>query len=192
MQRRFEPQGVHKRAPPSWLRRGAGALARADWRGRRARSTVPRLAIVPRAPLLQVEYEEIYAKVPRLTVEVVIVSPDGVLLARRQAGPCQGLWHIPGGTVRFGEPLNTAVHRVAEQELAIEVIVDSLLGYMEYPSHLERGVDWPVGIAFSVHLTPSSADHFRSTPDAVAWFAQLPDEMHDEQKLFLRERGLAA
>jgi hypothetical protein len=85
--------------------------------------------------------------------------------------------------------LNIAVHRVAEQELAIEVIVDSLL---EYPSHLERGVDWPVGIASSVHLTPSSAGHFRPTPDAVAWFAQLPDEMHDEQKLFLRERGLAA
>ena len=157
-----------------------------------SRPTVPRLAVVPRAPLPQAEFEGIYAKVPRLTVEAVIVSPDGVLLARRQAGPCQGLWHIPGGTVRFGEPLNIAVHRVAAQELAIEVIVDSLLGYIEYPSHLERGVDWPVGIAFSVHLTPSSAGHFRPTPDAVAWFAQLPDEMHDEQKLFLREHGLAA
>jgi hypothetical protein len=55
---------------------------------------------VPRAPLPQAEYEEIYAKVPRLTVEVVIVSSDGVLLARRQAGPCQGLWHI-AGTVSF-------------------------------------------------------------------------------------------
>jgi ADP-ribose pyrophosphatase YjhB (NUDIX family) len=192
MQRPLEPQGVHKRDGAVMVSPGAWTVARADWHGRRARSTVPRLAIVPRAPLLQVEYEEIFAKVPRLTVEVVIVSSDGVLLARRQAGPCQGLWHIPGGTVRFGEPLNTAVHRVAEQELAIEVIVDSLLGYIEYPSHLERGVDWPVGIAFSVHLTPSSAGHFRSTPDAVAWFAQLPGEMHDEQKLFLREHGLAA
>ena len=147
---------------------------------------------MPRAPLPQAEYEGIYAKVPRLTVEVVIVSSDGVLLARRQAGPCQGLWHIPGGTVRFGERLSNAVHRVAGQELAVEVDIDGLLGYVEYPSHLERGVDWPVGIAFSVHLTPSSAGHFQPTPDAVAWFAQLPDEMHDEQKLFLREHGLAA
>jgi hypothetical protein len=72
------------------------------------------------------------------------------------------------------------------------VIVDKLLGYIEYPSHLERGVDWPVGIAFSVHLSPPSAGRFRPTPDEVAWFAQLPDEMHDEQTLFLREHGLAA
>ena len=147
---------------------------------------------MPRAPLPQAEYEAIYAKVPRLTVEVVIVSSDGVLLARRQAGPCQGLWHIPGGTVRFGEPLSNAVHRVAGQELAVEVDVDGLLGYIEYPSHLERGLDWPVGIAFGLHLAPSPADHLRPTRDEVAWFAHLPDEMHDEQKLFLREHGLAA
>jgi ADP-ribose pyrophosphatase YjhB (NUDIX family) len=147
---------------------------------------------VPRAPLPQAEYEDIYAKVPRLTVEVVIVSSDGVLLARRQAGPCEGLWHIPDGTVRFGERLSNAVHRVAGQELAVEVDIDGLLGYIEYPSHLERGLDWPVGIAFGLHLAPSPADHLRPTRDEVAWFAHLPDEMHDEQKRFLREHGLAA
>ena len=43
-----------------------------------------------RGPLPQAEYEAIYAKVPRLTVEVVIKSGDGVLLTRREAGPCQG------------------------------------------------------------------------------------------------------
>lgn len=69
------------------------------------------------APLPQAEYEAIYLRVPRLTVELVIISSDRVLLARRQSGPCAGLWHIPGGTVRFGEPLTDAVHRVAPQEL---------------------------------------------------------------------------
>ena len=99
------------------------------------------MMFVPRTPLPQAEYEAIYAKVPRLTVEVVIVSSDGVLLALRQKGPCVGLWHIPGGTVRFGEPLTDAVQRVAEEELGAEVAVDGLLGYIEYPSHLERGLD---------------------------------------------------
>jgi len=150
------------------------------------------MVFVPHTPLPQAEYEAIYAKVPRLTVEVVIVSSDGVLLARRQTGPCVGLWHIPGGTARFGEPLTDAVLRVAEEELGAEVAVDGLLGYIEYPSHLERGLDWPVGLAFGAHLTPPSADHFRPTPDVVAWFATLPEEMHDEQKAFLRGHGLAA
>lgn len=143
-------------------------------------------------PLPQTEYESIYAKVPRLTVEVIVVSPDGVLLARRQTGPCAGLWHIPGGTVRFGEPLTNAVQRVADEELGVEVTIDGLLGYIEYPSHLQRGLDWPLGMAFRVQLTSPSAEQFRLTPDAVAWFATLPEEMHDEQKVFLSAHGLVA
>ena len=123
-----------------------------------------------RGPLPQAEYESIYARVPRLTVEVVIASESGVLLTRRDAGPCQGLWHIPGGTVRFGEPLTSAVRRVARQELDLEVTAEGLLGYIEYPSHLERGLDWP---------------------EAAGWFSHLPDEMHDEQRAFLRAHGLA-
>ena len=141
--------------------------------------------------LPQAKYEAIYAAVPRLTVEVVIVSSDGTLLTRRQGGPCAGLWHIPGGTVRFGEPLSDAVHRVAEQELGVTVSIDDLLGYIEYPSHLERGLDWPVGIAFGVHLSRTSADVFRPAADSAAWFAILPEQMHDEQKVFLKAHGLA-
>ena len=145
---------------------------------------------LPPNPLPRSEYEAIYAKVPRLTVEVVIVSSGGVLLTRRQTGPCAGLWHIPGGTVRFGEPLTEAVQRVAKQELGVEVTIDGLLGYIEYPSHLARGLDWPVGITFRVQLTSSSVDQFQPTPDAVAWFATLPEEMHDEQKVFLSTHDL--
>ena len=145
----------------------------------------------PRGPLPQAEYEAIYAKVPRLTVEVVISSPHGVLLTRREMGPCQGLWHIPGGTVRFGEPLTDAVRRVAGQELDIEVTADRLLGYIEYPSHLARGVDWPVGIAFRAEMATSSAGRPWARPEVAGWFSRLPDEMHDEQKEFLKAHGLA-
>ena len=145
---------------------------------------------MPHAPLPQAEYEAIYAKVPRLTVEVVVVSPDGVLLSKRLIGPCRGLWHIPGGTVRFGEPLTTAVARVAADELGLEVTIDRLLGYIEYPSHLARGLDWPVGIAFGVHLAPSEADRFRSSPGVLGWCAELPAEMHAEQRDFLCSHDL--
>lgn len=146
---------------------------------------------VPRGPLPRAEYEAVYARVPRLTVEVVITSTRGVLLTRRDAGPCQGLWHIPGGTVRFGEPLTDAVRRVARQELDLEVTADRLLGYIEYPSHLARGLDWPVGMAFRAEPAPSAQDREWARPDAAGWFARLPDDMHDEQKEFLRTHGLA-
>jgi ADP-ribose pyrophosphatase YjhB (NUDIX family) len=124
-------------------------------------------------------------------VEVVVASSAGVLLTRREAGPCQGLWHIPGGTVRFGEPLIDAVRRVARQELDLRVTAGRLLGYIEYPSHLARGLDWPVGMAFMAQLATSPAAAPLGKPVAAGWFARLPGEMHDEQKEFLRAHGLA-
>ena len=143
-------------------------------------------------PLPQAEYEAIFSRVPRLTVEVVLTTAkaEGVLLSRRERGPCEGLWHIPGGTVRFGEPLTEAVGRVARQELGLEAVARSLIGYIEYPSHLDLG-DWPVGIAFHADLVPSGAPDAASRPGRVAWFRRLPEEMHEEQKVFLRVHGLA-
>jgi len=146
---------------------------------------------VIRDPLPQTEYEQIYARVPRLTVEVVLSSEEGVLLTLRQAGPCRGLWHLPGGTVRYGEPLTDAVRRVATEELGTEVTIDGLLGYIEYPSHLERGLDWPVGVAFAAHLREPAEGQFRAQESLVRWFEHLPSAMHDEQRAFLREHRLA-
>ncbi len=140
--------------------------------------------------LPEVEYESIFRKVPRLTVEVVIVSERSVLLARRVGGPCDRLWNLPGGTIRFAETATDAVHRVALDEIGADVTIDDFLGYIEYPSHARRGLDWPVGLAFRTHLA-LAVDHALATaPDQLEWFSQLPDEMHDEQRTFLRAHGL--
>jgi 8-oxo-dGTP diphosphatase len=143
-----------------------------------------------REALPQAEYEQIYARVPRLTVEVILSSEDGVLLTLRQNGPCEGLWHIPGGTVRYGEPLADAVHRVARDELGIQVTIDGVLGYIEYPSHLAKGLDWPVGIAFGVHPVTPPESPIRAQDAYMRWFERLPSAMHEEQKVFLLEHDL--
>ena len=126
---------------------------------------------------------------PRLTVEVVICSDLGVLLARRIGGPCDGLWTLPGGTVRFAEPLVAAVHRVALDEINADVVIDELEGYIEYPSHTRQGIDSPVGLAFRTHLP--RGETLATVPGRLDWFRQLPDEMHDEQRVFLQAHRLA-
>jgi ADP-ribose pyrophosphatase YjhB (NUDIX family) len=138
-------------------------------------------------PLSEAEFRDIYAKVPRLTVEVVVQSARGVLLTQRQSGPCAGLWHIPGGTVRFGEPLVAAVKRVAATELGLEISVGPFLGYIEYPSHYLNGLDSPVGLTFVVHI---EEDQLMSAADRHSWFTALPDRMHTEQRDFLLEHRL--
>lgn len=143
----------------------------------------------PRAvpPLTEQEFHEIFSRVPRLTVELVIQSPLGVLLTRRSAGPCSGLWHLPGGTVRFAEPLSAAVVRVAASELGWDVEAGALLGVIEYPSHYLNGLDSPVGVAFRC---ASDVDVLSGAVPGRGWFATPPDPMHAEQVEFLMAHGL--
>jgi|ERR1700733_10086537 ADP-ribose pyrophosphatase YjhB (NUDIX family) len=139
------------------------------------------------------EFHAIYRRVPRLCVEVVIATPErGVLLMERDIPPNVGAWHIPGGTVLFGERLVEALKRVARDELALEVSVGQLIGYIEYPSHYENGLDSPVGIAFSCEIAGGEpADG--SPPPGGGWFTRLPVGLYAEQHDFLsRTLGLRA
>ena len=138
-------------------------------------------------PLTEQEFRQIYAKVPRLTVEVVVQGPSGILLTKRTQGPCSGLWHLPGGTVRFGEALAAAVSRVGSMELGVEIEAGPLLGYIEYPSHYLNGLDSPVGIAFLCHV---EGEQTADGTSGRGWFTTPPDPMHAEQVDFLTEHGL--
>jgi 8-oxo-dGTP diphosphatase len=136
-----------------------------------------------REPLPKDEFERIFSKVPRLTVEVLIANDDqGVLLALRDVDPCRGMWNLAGGTVRFGEALVDAVRRVARDELGVSVSVSQLIGYIEYPSHYGNGLDCPVGLVFRAEPVAGSRPRGE-------WFRVLPDNMHEEQKRFLVEHA---
>lgn len=138
-------------------------------------------------PLSQKEFWEIYKKVPRLTVEIIAKNDKGVYLTERNIEPCKGLWHLPGGTVRFGEPLVEAVKRIAKRELGIDVTETNLIGYIEYPSHYQNDLDSPVGIAFEV-VRYNGTMHPNNEASNSGWFAKLPESMHDEQRDFLVEK----
>ena len=135
--------------------------------------------------LPKAEFDSIFSRVPRLCVEVVIVAAGrGVLLVRRDIPPNVGAWHIPGGTVLFGEPLVDTVKRVARDELGLEVAVGELLGYIEYPSHYLNGLDSPVGLAFVTEAVPGVPDA-EDLPEGCAWFSTLPEGLYEEQRDFL-------
>lgn len=130
------------------------------------------------------EFHSIYRRVPRLSVEVVIATAGrGVLLMRRDIPPNVGAWHIPGGTVLFAEPVVEAVKRVARHELGFEVTAGELLGYIEYPSHYENGLDCPVGLAFDCAIVGDGASG--DPPPGGGWFTRLPAGLYEEQREFL-------
>lgn len=135
------------------------------------------------------EFWNIYKKVPRLTVEIVIKNKNGILLTLRDIEPCKNLWHLPGGTVRFGEKLTEAVKRISNRELNVEVLDLKLLGYIEYPSHFENGLDSPVGIVFEV-IKFSNKIKLNDESKDSNWFKILPIKMHQEQTNFIKDNLL--
>jgi hypothetical protein len=151
--------------PGSWqmhegdLDRGAiSPTAEAD----RGRCGSGRYRATMSGPFPRAEFDGIFSKVPRLTVEVLITSEErGVLLALRDVDLCRGMWNLPGG---------------------VPVRVGPLVGYIEYPSHYENGLDSPVGLVFR-------ADQLGEAPPQGQWFTALPETMHEEQKQFLLEHA---
>ena len=139
-------------------------------------------------PLSPEEFDAIYSKVPRLTVEIIIKSGKGVLLTLRNIEPCKGQWHLPGGTVFFGEKLTDAVARVAKRELGIIVADMRMIGYIEYPSHYEHSLDSPVGIAFEVEFDGDI--HINAEASEFGWFEQLPPNTHADLDEFLESKVL--
>lgn len=142
-------------------------------------------------PLSKSEFDAVYAKVPRLTVELIVKNDAGELYLTKRAPdiqPCPGQWHLPGGTVRFGEPVIEAVKRIAARELGIEVKQAGLKGYIDYPSHYLLGLDSPVALAFEiVEYDGQPARDVES--ERGGWFKHFPQPMHADQDVFLEQHG---
>jgi colanic acid biosynthesis protein WcaH len=78
------------------------------------------------------DWETIVASVPIVSVDLVISHDGGVLLGRRTNEPAKGYWFVPGGRVYKGETRREAVHRVAREELGVDVEIVESLGAFEH------------------------------------------------------------
>jgi len=131
-------------------------------------------------------YKEIYSKVPRLTVEIVVETEKGYVYTLRNIPPWKGYWHIPGGTVYYKESLKQAVKRIAKKELGIEVTIKEFLGYIEYDDTSKfGGFDHPVGLAFLVKPNKGTLKtDFQSKQ--VKTFKYFPKKLIIDQRRFLK------
>ncbi|MEZ5896609.1 MAG: NUDIX hydrolase [Parvularculaceae bacterium] len=68
---------------------------------------------------------------PVIGVGAVVFRGDEVLTIRRGKAPLAGHWSIPGGRVKFGEPLETAVRREVLEETGVSIRITGLIGVFE-------------------------------------------------------------
>ena len=83
---------------------------------------------------------------PKLMVDVVIPSEEGIVLVRRAGDPFKGQWALPGGFVEVGETVETAAAREAAEETGLAVELVRLVGVYSDPDRDPRGHN--VSVAF--------------------------------------------
>lgn len=116
-------------------------------------------------------------RTPSLAVDVLILLPDkSFILVRRSNPPFKGYWALPGGFVEYGETVEQAAIREAEEETGIKVELIRLIGVYSDPNRDPRG--HVVSIAFlakPLKLNLKSSDEveeigfFRDVPDKIAF-----------------------
>lgn len=131
------------------------------------------------------EFKAIYAKVPRICVELVVLdSKKRVLLTLRDIEPWKGFWHLPGGGLLFSESLDDAVKRVAKEELGVDIVIKKMLGTIEFkPSKLFYG--HVVSLPYLVVLKSDKIVLDNQARD-FKYFKKLPQNIISEHKKFLK------
>jgi len=109
---------------------------------------------------------------------VIMNERAEILLLKRKKAPEKGYWSIPGGTVEFGEKLNTAITREIEEELGVKVKVLCLLGVTDHIVEAEN-IHWisPVFLVKIIKGKPLNKEPHKHAE--VKWFAlnKLPKKI---------------
>ncbi len=129
------------------------------------------------------EYRYVYSRVPRLCIDLAIVTPEGFILTRRDIPPAVGLWHTPGGRVRYRESIDDAVERIAATELGITVALGELLGFMEFPQDGE--FVHSVSLTFLAKQTSGIIRGSEQASVVKSW-KEIPEDTHPVHKKFYR------
>lgn len=135
------------------------------------------------------DYKRIFARVPRLCADLVIKTPEGVILSRRDIAPWKEYWHLPGGSVFFGETIKQAAERIAREELGIKIAIKKTLGYGEFLEEIKLVGRHSVSIAL---LCSTAAKDIKGSWQAreVGFFKKIPRPIIREHARLIKLAGL--
>jgi len=134
------------------------------------------------------EFISIYGKVPRLCLDLIIESEEGILLSLRNINPGKGLWHLPGGTILMGETIEDVIQRIAYEETGLRVSDPKLTGIIEFPESANLFYH-SISIAFRVKPNRGTLKgSFQG--QKLQYFKLLPEKMINEHKQFILDHHI--
>lgn len=142
----------------------------------------------------EAEWRTVVRNVPIVSVDLVVLDDGGVLLGRRENDPARGEWFVPGGRVRKDETLADAVHRIAADELGVDVTVERRLGAYEHFWEESEFEDVPtkhyLANGFVVRPTDGALTPDDQHAELRTFEPPFPD-LHPYVEAYLRDAGLA-
>lgn len=138
------------------------------------------------------EFKFIFSRVPRICIEVIIQTKEGVLLTLRDIEPFKGYWHIPGGGLLIGEKIIAAVHRITQEETGLKIKVIRQLPILEYVnlrSSNKSGYSHAISIPFLV-APISKRIQGNTQATEIKFFNKLPSKIIPYHKKCLQKNNL--
>ena len=140
-------------------------------------------------------YTDFLTHMPETCVELVLQHRGTVLLAKREIEPAKGEWFWPGSRLYKGEPTEEAAHRVAREELGIEIELESLLGV--YSHFWDRSAQSPEVSRHTVNVVyrarPVEDDPRISLDDQhgeFRWLDDIEPELHEYVRTYIEDGNL--
>ena len=127
------------------------------------------------------EFKKIYSKVPRLCIDLIIKTNEGILLTKRAIPPYKGYWHTPGGTVLLHEKLKEAAERIAQEEIGSKIKIIKFLGTMEFPP--DEITTQSISIVYLAKPLSKNLKGSNQGKD-LKFFKKIPPKTIKEQKIF--------
>jgi colanic acid biosynthesis protein WcaH len=141
--------------------------------------------------------DELYAaflkRLPKVSVELFLETQRGVLLLRRTNEPAAGEWFYPGTRLFKGESFQSAVKRLSQEELGIDVDLGPQLG--TYPHFWDTGAFDEVQTTHTVNIvyrattaTPGDIE-LDDQHDAIRFVERPEESFNNYVNAYLRDAG---
>ncbi len=138
------------------------------------------------------DYAFIYNRVPRACVDLAIRNESGaLLLCLRDIEPHKGLWHLPGGGIKFKETIAEAANRISRKEFGVEVKILRTIGVCEVMND-DLASDKPrhsISVVVEAQIVTGVPQATDETVEA-RYFTELPVEMNPYHQEFIKENDL--
>jgi len=124
-------------------------------------------------------------KVPKVTVDGILIENNEILLVQRKHDPFKGQWALPGGFVEYGERAEDAVMREFLEETGLQTAVQMLAGVFSDPGRDPRG--HTITIVYLLERTHGEL-HAGDDASTVKFFKvnRLPLLAFDHEKIIKR------